>query len=114
MYYLVSLIYHPPNFDREKEREYESLDAAHSEANKNLQQVETTLTNMKAQLKSNKEEVQGLVRSLPSRSSNLTQEFLTALEKKIKQGIKEELYGPNNTVEAACQVASDEVNQRGK
>jgi hypothetical protein len=44
----------------------------------------------------------------------LTQECETALEKKVKQGIKEELYGPNSTVEAAHQVASDEVNQRGK
>lgn len=44
----------------------------------------------------------------------INQQFLTALEKKIKQGIKEDLYGPNSTVEAACQMASDEVNQRGK
>lgn len=47
------------NLGREKEREHENLDAAHTEANKTLQQVETTLTNMKAQLKSKKEEVQG-------------------------------------------------------
>ncbi|KAF9783547.1 AAA domain-containing protein [Thelephora terrestris] len=79
----------------EKEREHENLDAAHTEATKSLQQVETTLTNMKAQLKLKKEEVQ-------------------ALEKKIKQGIKEELYGSNSTVEAACQVANEEVNQRGR
>jgi len=45
---------------REKEREHENLDAAHTEANRNLQQVETTLTNMKAQLKLKKEELQGL------------------------------------------------------
>ena len=112
---LVPLISHPPNSDREKEREHESLDVAHNEANKSLQQVETTLTNMKAQLKSKKEEVQGLFYSLhPPCPSRLTQEFLTGLEKKIKQGIKEELYGSNSTVEAAYQVASDEVNQRGK
>lgn len=47
------------NLGREKEREHENLDAAHTEANKTLQQVETTLTNMKAQSKSKKEEVQG-------------------------------------------------------
>ena len=103
------------NFGREKEREHEILDAAHTEANKNLQQVETTLTNMKAQLKSKKEEVQGLLYSLlPLAFLKANQQFLTALEKKIKQGIKEELYGPNSTVEAACQVANEEVNQRGK
>ena len=52
------------NFDREKEREHENLDAAYTEATKNLQQVETTLTNMKAQLKLKKEEVQSLCCSL--------------------------------------------------
>ena len=36
------------------------------------------------------------------------------MEKKIKQGIKEDLYGSNSTVEVACQMATDEVNQRGK
>jgi hypothetical protein len=66
---------------------------------------------MKAQLKLKKEEVQGLRRSLhrPTRV-----DLLIALEKKIKQGIKEELYGSNSTVEAACQVANEEVNQRGR
>lgn len=114
MFHSISLI-SPPNFDREKEREHESLDTAHTEANKNLQQVETTLTNMEAQLKSKKEEVQGVLHSLlPLTFLENNHEFLTALEKKIKQGIKEELYGFNSTVEAACQMANDEVNQRGK
>lgn len=56
----VLLISSLRNFDREKEREHENLDAVHNEATKNLQQVETTFTNMKAQLKLKKEEVQGL------------------------------------------------------
>jgi len=62
MHCLVPLISRPRNF-REKEREHENLDAAHTEANRNLQQVETTLTNMKVQLKLKKEEVQGLLHS---------------------------------------------------
>jgi len=56
---LTPLTSRPRNPDREKEREHENLDIVYTEANKNLRQVETTLTNMKAQLKSKKEEVQG-------------------------------------------------------
>jgi hypothetical protein len=66
---------------------------------------------MKAQLKLKKEEVQGLRRSL---HCTTRVDLLIALEKKIKQGIKEELYGSYSTVEAACQVANEEVNQRGR
>ena len=55
-----SVLIPPRNFDREKERKYESLDAAYADATKNLQLAETTFTNMKAQLKLKKEEVQGL------------------------------------------------------
>jgi septal ring factor EnvC (AmiA/AmiB activator) len=73
--HLVPLISHSQNFGREKEREHENLDAAYNEANKTLQQVETTFTNMKAQLKSKKEEVQGLLHSFPSRPSKLTSSF---------------------------------------
>ena len=54
-----SVLISPRNFDREKEREHESLDATHAEATKSLQQAETTFTNMKTQLKLKKEEVQG-------------------------------------------------------
>ena len=50
---------------REKELEHENLDVAYTEANKNLQQVETILTNTKAQLEVKREEVQGLLHSLP-------------------------------------------------
>jgi len=65
--HLAPLTPRPLNTDREKEREHENLDTVYTEANKNLQQVETTLTNMKAQLKLKKEEVQG-----PSNYSILT------------------------------------------
>jgi len=91
---------------RETDRKYSELEGEAANANKILQQAETTLSNFKSQLKAKREELKGLFFCYASHGSRSHAVYLPGYEKKLKVAVED------TDLEQAIKEATLELNIR--